>query len=129
MSDGVAREVREETGVEAVARGVLLLRERTDALFGASDLYVVLVMDALSDVIVRDEREISACEWRLPETLAADDGVHPFNRGLFDIAADLDAALLSMVPFTAWNSNTHVLHALPQHAAAIARHAQHSTPT
>ncbi len=129
MSAGVAREVREETGVEAVARGVLLLRERTDALFGASDLYVVFVMDAVTDAISKDDREISACEWRLPETLAGDDGVYPFNRGLFDIASNMDSLLLGMLPITAWNNNTHVLHALPSHAAAIARHSQHKTNT
>ena len=91
-------------------------------MFGASDLYVVVVMDAQTEAIAMDGREISACEWRLPESLLREPGLYPFNRGLFQIAACLDRQqLLAASSFVAWNGNTHVLHALPAHAAVMLR--------
>jgi hypothetical protein len=79
-------------------------------------------MDAVTETIAMDGREISACEWRLPEALLQEKDLYPFNRGLFEIAASLDRQqLFSMSPFVAWNGNTHILHALPHHAAVMNR--------
>ncbi len=83
-------------------------------------------MDAVTEEIVMDGREISSCEWRLPQSLLEEKGLYPFNRGLFEIAASLsqdrEQPLFAMAPFVAWNGNTHILHALPQHAAMMKRH-------
>jgi 8-oxo-dGTP diphosphatase len=114
IMQGVAREVLEETGVKVKPRGVLMMRERTDALFGASDLYVVVVCDALSEEITVDELEISAAQWTLPQELVNDPAVHPFNRGIFELATRITfsssscSSLLKFEPFTAFNGNTHV---------------------
>jgi 8-oxo-dGTP diphosphatase len=117
MIEGVVREVAEETGVQSKVRGLLTMRERTDALFGVSDIYVVFVLDALSEEIKLDEREIAAAKWMRPSEVLNEPDVYPFNRGLFELAAKLTPStpLIECNPFTAFNGNQHVCFASAAH--------------
>ncbi len=61
MEAGVAREVREETGVQAVARGVLLFRERTD---GEPIVIATLLFFTLCSIVWRVGPVCGVCDGR-----------------------------------------------------------------
>lgn len=64
---GVAREVLEETGVQARSTGILSFRHQHNVQFGRSDLYVICRMEALSSAL-RVDAEIDEAAWMpLPE--------------------------------------------------------------
>lgn len=79
-----AREVKEETGIDAVPRGILLIRQRLEAP-GRRNLYLVLLMTPLEGEAVADETEVSEAVWLDPAEVVARDDVQP-------IAAELAAA-------------------------------------
>jgi ADP-ribose pyrophosphatase YjhB (NUDIX family) len=59
----VAREVREETGVDAAFRSVLAVRHQHGAAFGRDDLYAVCLLEPRSESIAFDAAEISEARW------------------------------------------------------------------
>jgi ADP-ribose pyrophosphatase YjhB (NUDIX family) len=63
IADGVAREVKEETGVVATFRSILAARHQHGAAFGRSDLYIACLLNAETYEIHMDEEEIGECRW------------------------------------------------------------------
>ena len=59
----VAREVREETGVEASLVGVVSMRHSHGYRFGQGDLYVVVKLLATTEEINMDPHELMGCKW------------------------------------------------------------------
>ena len=59
----VAREVREEVGVEAELDGVVSMRHAHDRRFDQGDLYVVVRLRAASDEICLDTGELADARW------------------------------------------------------------------
>ena len=58
IADGVAREVKEETGVVAEFRSLLAARHQHGAAFGRDDLYFVCLLRPVTSEITIDEEEI-----------------------------------------------------------------------
>lgn len=69
------REVREETGVAARFAALLGFRHQHGVAWGRSDVYAVCRLQAVSEHIVADAREISAAEWMSVERFLAES--HP----------------------------------------------------
>lgn len=63
IADGVAREVREETGVEASFRCLLAARHQHGAAFGRDDMYIVCLCRPETSEIHIDENEIGEAAW------------------------------------------------------------------
>jgi len=63
LQDAAVRETREETGILTEFRGIFAFRQAHKMSFGVSDLFFLCLLDAVSDEICRDDKEILACEW------------------------------------------------------------------
>ena len=61
FADAVAREVREETGVESSLAGVVSMRHMHGVRFGQGDLYVVVKLRAEEDAITVDAHDAGWC--------------------------------------------------------------------
>jgi ADP-ribose pyrophosphatase YjhB (NUDIX family) len=59
---GLAREVKEETGVDAAFTRVLSFRNQHNVQFGRSDIYVIAEMEAQTEAI-RVDSEIEEARW------------------------------------------------------------------
>ncbi len=62
LSQAAVREVREETGINSVFKGIILFRNTHQAQFGRSNLYFICLLNAESQDIVIDE-EILDAKW------------------------------------------------------------------
>jgi len=67
----VAREVREETGVECELDGVVSVRHTHGYRFGMGDLYVIVRLRATSETITIDPVELLAAQWMSREEIWA----------------------------------------------------------
>ena len=63
IADGVAREVREETGVIATFRSLLAARHQHGAAFGRDDMYCICLLTPETHQITIDENEIGEAAW------------------------------------------------------------------
>lgn len=82
----MAREVAEETGIQAQFKSLVCVRHalggpnRISFGFGCSDLYFVIALRAEGDAIQKCEREIERCEWMDFDTYLQHPKVHEMNR-------------------------------------------------
>lgn len=90
ISDGVVREVREETGIETRFRGVVCFRHWHGYRFGKSDIYFVCRLDPVSREIRRDPGEIEECLWMPVDEYLQHPNVHVFNRTIVEAALEND---------------------------------------
>jgi 8-oxo-dGTP pyrophosphatase MutT (NUDIX family) len=88
IAAGAVREVREETGVlcDVSTARIVIMRDRQDAPFGKSDLYIIVSLEALSVDITPCPKEVSMCAWMDVREILADEHIYPFNRAMFSIA-------------------------------------------
>ncbi|KAL9642229.1 hypothetical protein ABK040_007230 [Willaertia magna] len=63
IEEGCCREVFEETGVEALSRGILGLRYKKDFRFDNPDLYFVCLLEPKHKQISHCKIEVESCEW------------------------------------------------------------------
>eukprot|EP00250_Pteridium_aquilinum_P008275 c17820_g1_i1 orf=162-998(+) len=63
IRDGVVREIKEETGVDAKFVEVLGVRQAHDVAFGKSDLFFACLLQPLSSDILVQESEIAKAQW------------------------------------------------------------------
>ena len=63
FAETVAREVREETGIESSLVGVVSMRHTHGVRFGQSDLYVVVKLRATTEDIQMDPKELMGAKW------------------------------------------------------------------
>ncbi|XP_061713396.1 uncharacterized protein LOC133522182 [Cydia pomonella] len=78
--DAAQREVKEETGVDAAFQSVITLRHSHNMMYGNSDIYMLLMMKALTDQITISQREVTRCQWMDIEEYTNHEHVHAFNR-------------------------------------------------
>ncbi|XP_053608083.1 uncharacterized protein LOC128673933 isoform X2 [Plodia interpunctella] len=78
--DAAVREIKEETGVDAAFQSLITFRHVHDMMFGNSDIYVLLMMTALSEKISKSEREVQECKWMNIEEYVNHPNVSEFNR-------------------------------------------------
>ena len=78
----MAREVREETGVESSLAGVVSMRHMHGVRFGQSDIYVVVRLLATTEAITIDPNELMGAKWMGRDeirSLLAPDGAKSHN--------------------------------------------------
>ena len=80
LVDGVIREVREETGVEAKFESLACFRHWHGYRYGKSDIYFVCRLSPLSETIVMDAHEIEECFWMPVAEYLESELVGLFNR-------------------------------------------------
>ena len=107
FADTVAREVREETGVESELVGVVSMRHSHGYRFGQGDIYVVVKLRATTEKITMDEHELMGAKWMAREEIEAK--ISSSEESLFDkvspnnwkmIRAALDGELIRGVPMS-----------------------------
>lgn len=130
VSEAACREVREETGIEATVRHHLLMRERTDAIFGSSDMYFVVVMDARSTDIRLDPVEIARAEWRdvCAFVLSPDlELCYPTVKAIWEMAATMvrsgsDVGAQRILPVAGFQGNVHHVTVAPDHEHVVRKY-------
>jgi len=78
--DGVIREVREETGVEAKFEALACFRHWHGYSYGKSDIYFVCRLSPITETIVMDTHEIEECFWMPVAEYLESELVGLFNR-------------------------------------------------
>lgn len=86
FATAVVREVLEETGVQAVFKSVLGMRHHHRGQFGASNLYVVCQLQAVTTALTAAENEIAAVRWFMPEAYLNDEKASEYNKLLLKSA-------------------------------------------
>lgn len=86
--DAAVREVKEETGVDASFLSLVTFRHTHKMMFGNSDIYVLLMLKALSENITISQREVNDCKWMDIEEYINHPHVHEFNRLVVNKALD-----------------------------------------
>ncbi|KAG5870511.1 hypothetical protein JTB14_004003 [Gonioctena quinquepunctata] len=80
LVDAAIREVREETNILTEFQSVLTVRQTHNGMFGCSDIYTVISLKPLSEIIQKCEREIAQCEWMAIDEYLNHPQVHDLNR-------------------------------------------------
>ena len=88
LADGVIREVREETGVEAKFESLACFRHWHGYRYGKSDIYFVCRLSPLSEKIVMDDYEIEECKWMPVAEYLESELVGLFNRRIVRAAIE-----------------------------------------
>ena len=94
FSDGVVREVHEETGIRAAFQGVVSLRHHHKGQFGTSNLYVVCRLRPLDLEISVDDEEIGDAMWVDIAEYLANPAIGVYNKRV--VQAAVAGRLLSM---------------------------------
>lgn len=84
--DGAAREVREETGIEARFDSLVCFRHHHRGQFGTSNIYFVCRMEALTTEIAIDPEEIAEARWMAVEEFLRLATVGDFNKRVVEMA-------------------------------------------
>jgi 8-oxo-dGTP diphosphatase len=84
--DGVVREVREETGIQAKFESLVCVRHWHANRFGKSDFYFVCRLSPLTLDITAQEAEISECRWMPVEDYLGRDDIYAFNKEIVSLA-------------------------------------------
>ncbi|XP_063361694.1 uncharacterized protein LOC134650692 [Cydia amplana] len=90
IKDAAMREVWEETGIKTAFDSMITLRHSHRSMFGNSDIYVVVKLQAKTSEITKSDVEIQACQWMDVEEFLNHPHVHEFNRFLVKQALDLE---------------------------------------
>lgn len=88
LVDGVIREVREETGVEAKFEALACFRHWHGYRYGKSDIYFVCRLSPISEEIRMDEHEIEDCRWMPVSEYLQSEFVGLFNRRIVRAALE-----------------------------------------
>jgi len=86
LVEGVIREVREETGVEAEFRALVCFRHWHGYRYGKSDIYFICRLRPLSREITVQEEEIAECQWMRVEEYLGAENVSSFNKQVVQAA-------------------------------------------
>ncbi|CAH0750882.1 unnamed protein product [Diatraea saccharalis] len=86
--DAAVREVKEETGVTAAFQSLITFRHSHNMMFGNSDIYVLLMMTAISDKISIAQSEVIACQWMNIDEYINHPHVHALNRLVIKLALE-----------------------------------------
>ncbi|MBI2301173.1 MAG: NUDIX domain-containing protein [Armatimonadetes bacterium] len=104
LGQTAVREVREETGVTAEPRGILMVRQRLEG-DGRRNLYIVFLMTPLDGEARADEAEVSEALWLTPQEILARDDVQPIARELASAWASSPQACLARRSLT-WQDDS-----------------------
>ena len=77
IQQAAAREVREETGIDAEFLGVMGIRETANYKYGASDLYFgAILFNRTTEIAIEDVREVKQAQW-IPLSAITHNGTDP----------------------------------------------------
>ncbi|XP_021189701.3 uncharacterized protein LOC110375774 [Helicoverpa armigera] len=96
LKDAAIREVKEETGIDATYESMVTFRHTHNSMFGNSDIYVIVLLKATSEIITKSDMEIKACKWMNFDEYINHPDVHEFNRFIARQAIDLKARNLKL---------------------------------
>lgn len=96
IKDAAVREVKEETGIDATFESMVTLRHTHNMMFENSDIYVIVLLKATSETIIKADIEIKACQWMPIDEYMNHPDVHEFNRFIARQALDLKARKLKL---------------------------------
>ncbi|KAL4712271.1 hypothetical protein ACJJTC_004033 [Scirpophaga incertulas] len=96
LIDAAVREVKEETGVEAVFQSLVTFRHTHNMMFGHSDIYVLVTMKAINDKISVAQSEINECKWMNVDEYVNHPHVHTLNRLIIKMALDYKSKNLKL---------------------------------
>ena len=88
LVDGVIREIREETGIEAKFESLVCFRHWHGYRFGKSDIYFVCRLSPLTHEIVIQDCEIAECLWMPVHEYLTSEYVGVFNRRIVEAALE-----------------------------------------
>ncbi len=80
LTDGVVREVLEETGIRTRFDALVCLRNLHGYRHGKSDIYFVCRLEPLSKQIFIQAEEIEECLWMPLDQYLSSESVNPFNK-------------------------------------------------
>uniref|UniRef100_A0A1B6D1X3 Nudix hydrolase domain-containing protein n=1 Tax=Clastoptera arizonana TaxID=38151 RepID=A0A1B6D1X3_9HEMI len=80
IATAVIREVLEETNITTMFKSIIAFRHSHQAAFGCSDLYFIVELEPISDHIIKEDKEIEACEWMEIDKFLTHPNVHENNR-------------------------------------------------
>lgn len=83
------REIKEETGIDAVFESLVTFRHTHNMGYGNSDIYIVVLLKAVSELINKSNSEIKDCQWMDIEEYLNNPDVYEFNRFIVRQALDL----------------------------------------
>ncbi|XP_063824909.1 uncharacterized protein LOC135074522 [Ostrinia nubilalis] len=89
IKDAAVREIKEETGIDAVFKSLVTFRHAHNRMFGNSDIYAVVMLEATSDTINKSDIEIKDCKWMDIQEFLSHPEVYGFNRFIVQQALDL----------------------------------------
>ncbi|XP_046959400.1 nudix hydrolase 8-like [Vanessa cardui] len=89
IKDAAIREVKEETGIDAIFESMITLRHTHNAMFGNSDIYIVVLLRATSTTITKSELEIKDCKWMSVDEFLNHPHAHEFNKFIVRQALNL----------------------------------------
>lgn len=98
IAAAVAREIREETGIETRFRSLVCLRHWHGYRDGKSDIYFVCRLDPLSTRITCQREELDECRWMPVEEYLAHDEVSVFNKRVVRAALGGDPLVVEEIP-------------------------------
>lgn len=88
LVEGVIREVREETGVEARFEALVCFRHWHGYRYGKSDIYFVCRLSPLSQEVNAQVEEIEECLWMPVEDYLSSEFVSVFNKRIVQAALE-----------------------------------------
>ncbi|XP_038212238.1 nudix hydrolase 8-like [Zerene cesonia] len=80
IKDAAVREVKEETGVDCSFESIITFRHTHNMMYGNSDIYILMMMKAITEDIVQSHREVKECKWMAINEYTNHPHVHEFNR-------------------------------------------------
>ncbi|XP_032524694.2 uncharacterized protein LOC116775797 isoform X2 [Danaus plexippus] len=80
ITHAAKREVFEETGVKSEFESLITFRHTHNMMYGNSDIYMLLMMKALSQDIILSQREVNACKWMDVAEYTTHPHVHDLNK-------------------------------------------------
>jgi len=89
LSQSAVREVKEETGIDTEFLNVLCFRHMHPLQFNTSDMYFIVRLKPLSQVIVKEEAEIMDCMWMDIQKYKDNPGVNSTNRAIANLVYDM----------------------------------------
>ncbi|XP_023950120.2 uncharacterized protein LOC112054531 isoform X2 [Bicyclus anynana] len=106
------REVKEETGVDSRFLSLITFRHTHNMMYGNSDIYMLLMMRALTEQIHLSEREVKDCRWMNIDEYINHPHVHSFNRWVIKQALgckDRNIKLDIQKKTVQWATNTRIM--------------------
>ena len=108
ISDGVIREVFEETGIQTTFSEILGMASTHPYRFGKSNIYIVCKLDPVSTLIdIQDTLEIDDAKWIHPQDFLADSNNGIFNKYLIKSLLNATGLSQSTLDLSQFSNRKH----------------------